>query len=124
MRCWLVPTEGESIYDRVRRIEKVGLKGLQEGGWSPSIPAPDAAEATVGDLCLVWRTGRGGGIVATGEIGEPVALPPVESHDFSGRGLSDGVPNPPQLKSSIDLARTMLATPLSRGVWRQRDSAR
>lgn len=116
MRCWLVLTDDGSVYDYITRIEEVGIKGLQEGGWNPAIPAPRGEEVREGDTCIVWRTGRGSGIVAIGKVGERVSLPPVPSNLLPRHGRSGIATGPPRQEVSVDLSRTMLASPLSRDI--------
>ncbi|MFJ8057173.1 Shedu anti-phage system protein SduA domain-containing protein [Streptomyces sp. NPDC096142] len=82
--------------------------------WDSSLSAITDLAVEVGDSVLLWRGGRGGGIVAMGTV---ISTAAVHSSPFLRLRLAlqeDGDdPVPTELKAVFEFERLMLATPVS-----------
>ncbi len=69
MRYWLLATETKTS---VSELSRAMLR--DDAGWDAAPTAITTLEIKVGDEVLLWRKGRGGGVVATGKVcsAEPV----------------------------------------------------
>ncbi|MCR8944093.1 DUF4263 domain-containing protein [Streptomyces sp. OUCMDZ-4982] len=111
MRYWLMLTESRSwAYER--KLED----------WDPHLSAITDLDAEVGDAVLLWRGGRGGGVVAMGSV---ISTTAVHASPFARLRLAlheDGnEPVPTELKVVFEFERLMLATPVSAEALRAAD---
>ncbi|MGD3112189.1 Shedu anti-phage system protein SduA domain-containing protein [Streptomyces sp. YGL11-2] len=112
MKYWLKVAEDKAAaYNVSRNLE----------AWSSCLSAVVGPDAEVGDAVLLWRVGRGGGVVAIGEIvsakNEPASgLRALWMQEEEKTG--EEVPAPSQLRAVFGFRKLLLSTPLSSGVLR------
>ncbi|MFJ9615649.1 Shedu anti-phage system protein SduA domain-containing protein [Streptomyces noursei] len=108
MKYWLMLAESRS-WTYERKLEE----------WDSSLSAITDFDAEVGDAVLLWRGGRGGGVVAMGTVINTTA---VHASPFLRLRLElqeDGdAPVPTELKVAFEFERLMLSTPVSAEVLR------
>ncbi|MFJ1957739.1 Shedu anti-phage system protein SduA domain-containing protein [Streptomyces microflavus] len=109
MKYWLFTAENKaSAYEMTRETSKA------DEGWDPSTSTITHLEAEPGDAVLLWRKGRGGGVVALGEIASttraerelPWALARLQARSKDGS-------TPPHAKVHVSLEKLSFAAPLS-----------
>ncbi|MEU0986439.1 Shedu anti-phage system protein SduA domain-containing protein [Streptomyces sp. NPDC005953] len=103
MKYWLMLTESRS-WTYERKLEE----------WDSSLTAITDLDVEVGDAALLWRGGRGGGIVAVGAVINTTAVHGSPSVRLRLALQEDGDdPIPTELKVAFNFERLMLAAPVS-----------
>lgn len=109
VRYWLFAAENKtSAYEMTRETSRT------DENWDSSTTTITHLEAEVGDAVLLWRKGRGGGVVALGEIANTTPLEdrlPWALARLQERG--EGGVVPPHVKVHISFGRLSFATPVS-----------
>ncbi|WP_078853907.1 Shedu anti-phage system protein SduA domain-containing protein [Streptomyces sp. FxanaA7] len=109
MKYWLMLAESRS-WTYERKLEE----------WDASLSAITDLGVEVGDSVLLWRGGRGGGIVALGTVISTTAVHSSPSLRLRLALQEDGDdPVPKELKAAFEFERLMLATPVSAEVLRE-----
>lgn len=104
MKYWLMVTGDKSVPS--------GAASSLEA-WDPSLSTVTGHNIEEGDPVLVWRGGRGGGVVAIGEITSTSVVPPGDFLSLA-RSQRDEDGSVPALKRAVlNLGKLMLATPIS-----------
>ncbi|MFJ9029039.1 Shedu anti-phage system protein SduA domain-containing protein [Streptomyces sp. NPDC102274] len=115
MKYWLLAAENKtSAYEMTRGSSQ------SAGGWDSSLSTVTRLEVEEGDAVLLWRKGRGGGVVALGEI---AITTPVESDtlDWSLARLierGDEGSTPPHVRVRLSFGKLSFAAPVSTPVLR------
>ncbi|MGK4579401.1 Shedu anti-phage system protein SduA domain-containing protein [Kitasatospora sp. HPMI-4] len=104
MKYWIMIAEGKAASsDAARSLE----------GWDSSVSTTTSSDVQVGDAVLLWRGGRGGGIVAVGKITGIGTLPPSLLLDFApSREGRDGRAAT-RVRVAMDFTQLRLARPIS-----------
>lgn len=110
VKYWLKVAENKAAAYNVSRKREV---------WSSHLSAVVGTDAEVGDAVLLWRVGRGGGVVAIGEIAS------AKTEPCSGlRALwlqeeaEDEVAAPSEVRAVFGFRKLLLSTPISADVLR------
>ncbi|WP_322984404.1 Shedu anti-phage system protein SduA domain-containing protein [Streptomyces sp. S584] len=104
MKYWLMVTGDKSVPSGAARSLEA---------WDPSLSTVTGRNLEVGDPVLVWRGGRGGGVVAIGEIASTSMVPPGDFLSLARSRRDEGGSVPALKKAALDLGKLMLATPIS-----------
>ncbi|MES9589247.1 Shedu anti-phage system protein SduA domain-containing protein [Streptomyces sp. NPDC007076] len=115
VKYWLMVTGDKSLPSgAARNLE----------AWDPSLSTVTSYNLKEGDPVLVWRGGRGGGVVAMGEIASISVIPPDNFLSLA-RSQRDAEGSVPAFKKAvINLGKLMLATPISANTLRAAGIAR
>lgn len=105
MKYWLLNTEHKSAaYDVARNVEELDM----------TLSATARFDAAAGDGVLLWRGGRGGGVVSIGEITKTANLPSSELTLLRMRRHgSEKSLEPDPLRVTLEFERLMFSTPLT-----------
>ncbi|WP_432127855.1 hypothetical protein [Streptomyces sp. bgisy082] len=104
MKYWILTAENKSAaYGVARGAEKLDM----------TVSAVSRADAKAGDAVLLWRGGRGGGLVAIGEVSETLSLTQTEIylHQMRVRRERRSEVNP--VRVTLDFRKLLLSSPIS-----------
>ncbi|MEU8507894.1 Shedu anti-phage system protein SduA domain-containing protein [Streptomyces brevispora] len=104
MKYWLMVTRDKSVPS--------GAAHSLEA-WDPSLSTVTGHDLEVGDPVLVWRGGRGGGVVAIGEITSTSVVPPSDFLSLVRSRRDEDGSVPALTRAVLDLGKLMLTTPIS-----------
>jgi len=81
--------------------------------WDPSLSTVTDHDVEVGDPVLVWRGGRGGGLVAIGEIASTNVVPPSDFLSLIRSQRDEEESVSPLIRVTLNLGKLIMATPVS-----------
>ncbi|WYB31062.1 Shedu anti-phage system protein SduA domain-containing protein [Streptomyces sp. SM1P] len=104
MKYWILTAENKSAaYAVARGAEKLDM----------TISAVSRADAEVGDAVLLWRGGRGGGLVALGEVSKKLSLNQTELYLHQMRVRREGKSEVNPVRVTLDFHKLLLSSPIS-----------
>ncbi|MHC3817638.1 Shedu anti-phage system protein SduA domain-containing protein [Streptomyces sp. DT9] len=104
MKYWILTAENKSAaYDVARGAEKLDM----------TISAVSRANTEVGDAVLLWRGGRGGGLVAIGEVSKTVPLTETELYLRQMRVRREERFEVKPVMATVDFYKLLLSSPIS-----------
>ncbi|WP_269855168.1 Shedu anti-phage system protein SduA domain-containing protein [Streptomyces sp. RPT161] len=104
MKYWVLIAEDKAASSEVARSLE---------GWKSSVSAIAGPEAEVGDTVLLWRSGRGSGVVAMGKIASKTGTPTSRLLGFARTQEDEDGSAPARMRFLVDLQNLMLANPIS-----------
>ncbi|RPK68104.1 hypothetical protein EES42_21765 [Streptomyces sp. ADI95-17] len=104
MKYWLMVTGDKSVPSGAARSLEA---------WDPSLSTVTSHNLEEGDPVLVWRGGRGGGVVAIGEITSTSVVPQGDFLSLARSQRDEDGSVPALTRAVLNLGKLMLATPIS-----------